>query len=43
MNFIFQAWDKKGRFRAIGYMRALAIWAIQYALQRKNDLKDGNE
>ena len=29
-----EAWDADGNYRAIGYMRPLAIWAMQWALTR---------
>ena len=33
-----EAWDEKGHYRALGYMRPLCIWAIQWAWQkRKSD------
>ena len=30
-----EAWDSQGDFRALTYMRPLAIWAIEWALQRR--------
>ncbi len=30
-----EAWERNGNYRSLGYMRALAIWAIQYALEQK--------
>ena len=30
-----EAWEKTGNYRSLGYMRPLAIWAMQYALQCK--------
>jgi non-lysosomal glucosylceramidase len=38
MGYWFQtpeAWDEKGDFRALAYMRPLSIWAIQWAWQRR--------
>lgn len=35
-----EAWDMQGSFRACGYMRPLAIWAMQWALQ--NQISDNN-
>jgi non-lysosomal glucosylceramidase len=32
-----EAWDKKGGFRAAQYMRALAIWAMYWALKNKKN------
>jgi non-lysosomal glucosylceramidase len=29
-----EAWDRKGNYRSIAYMRPLAIWAMQWAWQR---------
>jgi len=29
-----EAWDRKGNYRAIAYMRPLAIWAMQWAWER---------
>ncbi len=29
-----EAWDERGDFRAASYMRPLAIWALQWALER---------
>ena len=31
-----EAWDSQGRYRALAYMRPLAIWAVQWAIQLKN-------
>ncbi len=33
-----EAWDRKGNYRSIAYMRPLAIWAMQWAWQRVNCL-----
>ena len=33
-----EAWDDKGRHRALGYMRPLAIWAIQHAWEMRRDV-----
>jgi non-lysosomal glucosylceramidase len=30
-----EAWDHQGKYRSIGYMRPLSIWAIQWAYDRK--------
>jgi non-lysosomal glucosylceramidase len=30
-----EAWDRKGNYRSIAYMRPLAIWAMQWAWERK--------
>jgi non-lysosomal glucosylceramidase len=30
-----EAWDASGRYRAIAYMRPLAIWAMQWALRQE--------
>lgn len=30
-----EAWDVQGDYRALGYMRPLAIWAIQWAWERR--------
>lgn len=41
LGYAFQtpeAWDRFGRYRAIGYMRPLAIWALQWALQSLTEL-----
>ncbi len=38
MGYWFQtpeAWDEKGRYRALSYMRPLAIWAIEWAINKK--------
>eukprot|EP01135_Chromosphaera_perkinsii_P000651 Nk52_evm18s147 gene=Nk52_evmTU18s147 len=32
-----EAFDIKGNFRALGYMRPLAIWAMQWALEKRRD------
>lgn len=32
-----EAWDYKGEFRALGYMRPLSVWAIQWVLDREKD------
>ncbi|GAB5034529.1 non-lysosomal glucosylceramidase [Nannochloropsis oceanica] len=29
-----EAWDSKGHFRSLGYMRPLCVWAMQWALTR---------
>ena len=29
-----EAWEKQGRYRAIGYMRPLSIWSIQWAIEQ---------
>ena len=29
-----EAWDAKGHYRSLGYMRPLAIWSMQWALSR---------
>ena len=31
-----EAWMKNGNYRAFGYMRALTIWAMQWALERSS-------
>jgi non-lysosomal glucosylceramidase len=31
-----EAWDRKGNYRSIAYMRPLAIWAMQWAWERTN-------
>jgi len=28
-----EAWEQTGNYRSLGYMRPLAVWAIQYALE----------
>ena len=28
-----EAWEQSGNYRSLGYMRPLAVWAIQYALE----------
>ncbi|EPS69863.1 non-lysosomal glucosylceramidase, partial [Genlisea aurea] len=39
-----EGWDFEGRYRSLGYMRPLAIWAMQWALtHRRNDDGDGEE
>jgi non-lysosomal glucosylceramidase len=30
-----EAWDRKGNYRSIAYMRPLAIWAMQWAWERQ--------
>jgi non-lysosomal glucosylceramidase len=38
MGYWFQtpeAWNEKGNYRSLAYMRPLAIWAIQWAWERK--------
>jgi non-lysosomal glucosylceramidase len=30
-----EAWDEKGNYRSLGYMRPLAIWAMQWAWERR--------
>jgi non-lysosomal glucosylceramidase len=32
-----EAWDSRGNYRAIAYMRPLAIWAIQWAWERRRE------
>jgi len=37
VGYMFQtpeAWDSEGHYRAIGYMRPLAIWGMQYAWEK---------
>jgi len=29
-----EAWDTRGRFRALAYMRPLAVWSLQWAIDR---------
>lgn len=45
-----EGWEASGNYRSMGYMRALCIWAIEFARQqqcqmnridRQIDLKDG--
>jgi hypothetical protein len=42
-----EAWDTSGHYRAIGYMRPLAIWGMQYAWENlvtddvKKSFRDG--
>ncbi len=31
-----EAWDRRGSYRSLAYMRPLAIWAIQWAWERRN-------
>jgi non-lysosomal glucosylceramidase len=31
-----EAWDEKGNYRSLGYMRPLSIWAMQWAWERRN-------
>lgn len=31
-----EAWESNGNYRSLGYMRALAIWGIQYAVEHKD-------
>ncbi|GER29230.1 non-lysosomal glucosylceramidase [Striga asiatica] len=33
-----EGWDFEGRYRSLGYMRPLAIWAMQWALTQHNNL-----
>ncbi|KAG6406370.1 hypothetical protein SASPL_133970 [Salvia splendens] len=33
-----EGWDFEGRYRSLGYMRPLTIWAMQWALTRQNKL-----
>lgn len=33
-----EGWDFEGRYRSLGYMRPLAIWAMQWALTPQNKL-----
>jgi non-lysosomal glucosylceramidase len=35
-----EAWDRKGNYRSIAYMRPLAIWAMQWAWQRRTERAD---
>jgi non-lysosomal glucosylceramidase len=30
-----EAWEENGNYRSLGYMRPLAIWAMQYALEKE--------
>jgi hypothetical protein len=32
-----EAWEQSGNFRSLGYMRPLAIWAMQFALLRQRE------
>ncbi len=34
-----EAWDERGDYRALAYMRPLCIWAIQWAWERKKSSK----
>ncbi|KAL8535964.1 hypothetical protein ACS0TY_011566 [Phlomoides rotata] len=34
-----EAWDFEGRYRSLGYMRPLAIWAMQWALTHDHKLE----
>lgn len=34
-----EAWDVDDRYRSIGYMRPMAIWAMQWALMSKKPTK----
>ena len=41
-----EAWDRHGHYRAIGYMRPLSIWAMQWARERRwcdGEDRDGEE
>ena len=38
-----EAWDRKGNYRSIAYMRPLAIWAMQWAWERTNRLDPTGE
>ncbi len=29
-----EGWEKNGNYRSLGYMRALCIWAMQYAAEQ---------
>jgi non-lysosomal glucosylceramidase len=31
-----EAYEASGNYRSLGYMRALAVWSIQYSLEKKN-------
>ncbi len=35
-----EAWDRKGNYRSIAYMRPLAIWAMQWAWQQRASRAD---
>lgn len=35
-----EAWEVNGNFRSLGYMRPLAIWAMQFALKQG---REGNQ
>jgi non-lysosomal glucosylceramidase len=37
-----EAWDRKGNYRSIAYMRPLAIWAMQWAWQQRTSRADGS-
>lgn len=30
-----EAWEQSGNYRSLGYMRPLAVWAIEFALEHK--------
>ncbi|HEY43459.1 MAG TPA: hypothetical protein G4O11_05690 [Anaerolineae bacterium] len=35
-----EAWDEEGNYRSLAYMRPLAVWAMQWALERLKDQTD---
>lgn len=37
-----EAWDRKGNYRSIAYMRPLAIWAMQWAWERRTATRSGS-
>jgi non-lysosomal glucosylceramidase len=38
-----EAWDERGNYRSLAYMRPLCIWAIQWAWERKKSSKERRE
>jgi non-lysosomal glucosylceramidase len=38
-----EAWDSSGDYRAIAYMRPLAIWAMQWAIDQKSQAENSKQ
>jgi hypothetical protein len=34
-----EAWELKGNYRSLGYMRPLSVWALQWAIEKGNLLE----